>query len=365
MQDPMTLLFIIVIGVAVAAFWMMDTSRRAQAGKSRKLLSEARERADRAESSLAQARSDRDEAKKKAESLTKQRDQLRKTLQKAKSKKRGRPEAEAANDSAADVEDATTVQLRQQLDLVAEELEARVQRIADLEARLEAQAEAHAEALMRASTRAVKPVREIPEEARTDLRLFLGKMKGEIQTLERKASSSHRAYMAAEGRAEALIARLAGLQERYRAVCRELAIGAGANADIGDEEAVAQAEQAVETMEEAAAWSRLDGPAADLEAAADEAADEDVEAAETGSDEEPADEAADEDVEAAETGSDEEPSVEAETEAEMTPADDEEPAESEEVAVAAETDGADNSGEAEAAESAEEAAETEEEKAAG
>ena len=151
--------------------------------------------------------------------------------------------------------------------------------------------------------------------------------------------------MAAEGRAEALIARLAGLQERYRAVCRELAIGAGANADIGDEEAVAQAEQAVETMEEAAAWSRLDGPAADLEAAADEAADEDGDAAET--------------------GSDEEPSVEAETEAEMTPADDEESAESEEVAVAAETDGADNSGEAESAESAEEAAETEEEKAAG
>lgn len=345
MQDPMTLLFIIVIVVAVAAFWMMDTSRRAHAAKSRKLLTEARERADRAESSLAQARSDRDEAKKKAESLTKQRDQLRKTLQKAKSKKRGRTDSVAANDTAADVEDATTAQLRAQLDLVAEELEARVQRIAELEARLEAQAEAHAEALVRAGTRAVKPVREIPEEARTDLRLFLGKMKAEIQTLERKASSSHRAYMAAEGRAEALTARLAGLQERYRAVCRELAIGAGANVDIGDDEAVAQAEQAVETMEEAAAWSRLDAPATDLESAGDDAVDENVEPAEA--------------------ASEEEASAETPSEAPTTPADDEEPADSEEVIAAAEEAEADDSTEPESAESAEPVAETEEEKAAG
>ncbi len=258
MQDPMTLLFIIVIVLAVVAFWMMDTSRRAQAAKSRKLLTEARERADRAESSLAQARSDRDEAKKKADSATKQRDQMRKSLQKAKAKQRKSSGSELV--TPANEEDGPTQHLRNQLEIVADELEGRVQRIAQLENELEAQAEAHAEAIMKASTRAVKPVRDIPEEARTDLRLFLGKMKAEIQTLERKANSTHRAYLAAEGRAEALTARLAGLQERYRAVCRELAIGAGANHEIDDDAAVAQAEQAVAAMEEAAAWSRLDIP---------------------------------------------------------------------------------------------------------
>ena len=72
-------------------------------------------------------------------------------------------------------------------------------------------------------------MRDIPEEAKTDLRLFLAKVKGDIQSLERKVHRNQEAYLAAEGRAEILQAKLRTLEERYRAACRELAIGAGAS----------------------------------------------------------------------------------------------------------------------------------------
>ena len=128
MQDPMTLLFIIVIVLAVVAFWMMDTSRRAQAAKNRKLLTEARERADHAEVALPRL------------VVIGMRRKKRRILRRSKetkcarvSRRRKRSNGKSSGSelvTPANEDDGPTQHLRNQLEIVADELEGRVQRIA-------------------------------------------------------------------------------------------------------------------------------------------------------------------------------------------------------------------------------------------
>jgi len=192
-----------------------------------------------------------------------------------------------------------------QLERMTEELEDARERLASFEAQAKK---------MSRGVR-VRLVDSDVEAAKEDLPAFMKRIKTEMAILERKVVRNHEAFLSQQGKTDVATEKLKTMRDRYRAVCRELAVLISGNQNLDEQEAQAVAEEAVEAADDAASW-------VGSESLTDEVpGDEDAVAlAPSDADQEPADA---ETSEAQETASDTDEVAQEDQAADETPATDE------------------------------------------
>ena len=91
------------------------------------------------------------------------------------------------------------------------------------------------------------------EAAKEDLPGFMKRIKTEMAILERKVSRNHEAFLSQQGKTDVAVEKLKAMRDRYRAVCRELAVLISGNQNMDEQEAQAVAEGAIEQADDG--WS--------------------------------------------------------------------------------------------------------------
>ncbi|MDE0882857.1 MAG: hypothetical protein OSB21_09695, partial [Myxococcota bacterium] len=263
MNDPIAILLILVLIGAAVGLWMLDGMYRGRLIKSAKRAADAEASNAKLESQLAHLREEASKNKQRLERLEKDRDgeryQVRKLRAKVKRQGKGASQAETlmAEDGAERLNSELRV-LRLELEHRLEgeqnneaKFEALSERLADARARNESM-EAQAKVASRGVR--VKLVDSEVEAAKEDLPAFMKRIKTEMVIIERKAIRSHEAFMSQRSETDLAVEKLTTMRERYRAVCRELAVLLSGNEDIDHQEAKALAEKAVEQADDAASW---------------------------------------------------------------------------------------------------------------
>ena len=331
MNDPMAIILIVVLVSAAVALWMLDGTYRGRLLKTGKRAADAEDKASKLSETVAELRSERDKTRQRIERLEKDRDTEREQVRKLKAKVKRQAQSKAV--SSQDVVDDSDElkRVNAELKVLRTELETRLGEEAGQQSQLERMTEeledarerlASFEAQAKKMSRGVR-VRLVDsdvEAAKEDLPAFMKRIKTEMAILERKVVRNHEAFLSQQGKTDVATEKLKTMRDRYRAVCRELAVLISGNQNLDEQEAQAVAEEAVEAADDAASW--VGSESLTDEVAGDEDA---VALAPLGADQEPADAETPEaeTSEAQETASDTDEVAQEDQAADETPATDE------------------------------------------
>ena len=265
MNDPMAILLIVVLVSAAVALWMLDGTYRGRLLKTGKRAADAEDKASKLSETVAELRSERDKTRQRIERLEKDRDTEREQVRKlkAKVKRQAQSKAVSSQDVADDSDELKRVNA--ELKVLRTELETRLGEEAGQQSQLERMTEELADARERlASFEAqakkmsrgvrVRLVDSDVEAAKEDLPAFMKRIKTEMAILERKVVRNHEAFLSQQGKTDVATEKLKTMRDRYRAVCRELAVLISGNQNLDEQEAQAVAEEAVEAADDAASW---------------------------------------------------------------------------------------------------------------
>ena len=288
MNDPVAILLIVVLVSAAVALWMLDGTYRGRLLKTSKRASDAEEKNTKLGETVSDLRSERDKNRQRLERMEKDRDQDREQLRKLKAKVKRQSQAKSDGGSGATDDSQDVQRLTAELKILRDELENRLndeadhqQQIDDLTERL-TQARDRLEVFEAQAKKMSRGVRvslvdSDVEAAKEDLPGFMKRIKTEMAILERKVSRNHEAFLSQQGKTDVAVEKLKAMRDRYRAVCRELAVLISGNQNLDEQEAQAVAEQAVEHADDAANWVGSDLDHDELGGEDDSAADHDQE----------------------------------------------------------------------------------------
>ena len=264
MNDPVAILLIVVLISAAVALWMLDGTYRGRLLKTGKRAADAEEKSDKLTQTVAELRTERDKSRQRLERMEKDRDQDREQLRKlkAKVKRQGQSKKDSSGVTADDSSDVE--RLNAELKVLRDELEKRLNDETDRQQHIEKlndqliQArdrldvfEAQAKKMSRGVR--VSLVDSDVEAAKEDLPAFIKRIKTEMMILERKVRRNHEAFLSQQGKTELAVEKLKTMRDRYRAVCRELAVLISGNQNLDENEAQAVAEDAVDQVDDG--WS--------------------------------------------------------------------------------------------------------------
>ena len=264
MNDPVAILLIVVLVSAAVALWMLDGTYRGRLLKTGKRAADAEEKSEKLTQTVAELRTERDKNRQRLERVEKDRDQDREQLRKLKAKVKRQGQSKKGSSGVPADDSADVERLTAELKVLRDELETRLNDEADHQQHIETlndqltQArdrldvfEAQAKKMSRGVR--VSLVDSDVEAAKEDLPAFMKRIKTEMMILERKVRRNHEAFLSQQGKTELASEKLKAMRDRYRAVCRELAVLISGNQNLDENEAQAVAEDAVDQVDDG--WS--------------------------------------------------------------------------------------------------------------
>ncbi len=265
MNDPVAILLIVVLVSAAVALWMLDGTYRGRLLKTSKRASDAEEKNTKLAETVADLRGERDKSRQRLERMEKDRDHDREQLRKLKAKVKRQSQAKNDGGSVLSDDSQDVQRLTAELKILRDELENRLNDEAEHQQQVDVLTEQLTQARDRLDVfevQAKKMSRGVRvslvdsdvEAAKEDLPGFMKRIKTEMAILERKVSRNHEAFLSQQGKTDVAVEKLKAMRDRYRAVCRELAVLISGNQNLDEQEAQAVAEQAVEHADDAANW---------------------------------------------------------------------------------------------------------------
>ena len=264
MNDPVAILLIVVLVGAAVALWMLDGTYRSRLLKTSKRASDAEEKSTKLAETIAELRGERDKNRLRLERMEKDRDHDREQMRKLKAKVKRQGQAKNDSSPLANEDSQEVQRLTAELKVLRDELENRLHDDADHQQQIEhlhdqlSQArdrldvfEAQAKKMSRGVR--VSLVDSDVEAAKEDLPGFMKRIKTEMAILERKVRRNHEAFLSQQGKTDVAVEKLKAMRDRYRAVCRELAVLISGNQNMDEQEAQAVAEGAIEQADDG--WS--------------------------------------------------------------------------------------------------------------